>query len=153
WVAIGWPAEHGGRDASFTEQLLFHLESSERRVPGAVGRIGLNLCGPTIVRHGTPGQPARFLPPMRAGAEGWCQGFSEPDAGSDLASLRTRGVIDGDEMVITGQKVWTSGAHYADWMFGLVRTDPAAEKHEGISFVLIPMSAPGLTVRPIKQIS
>jgi alkylation response protein AidB-like acyl-CoA dehydrogenase len=153
WVAIGWPKEFGGRAASFVEQLLFHLESNDRNVPGPVGRIGIALCGPTLIHHGTPEQKQRFLPPLRAGREIWCQGFSEPDAGSDLASLRTKGVVDGDDLLITGQKVWTSGAHYADWMFALVRTDPDAPKHEGISFVLVPMDATGVSVRPIKQIS
>ena len=153
FVAIGWPEEHGGRSAGFVEQYLYHRENARRRAPGPVGRIGLTLCGPTLIVHGTAEQQERFLPPMRSGEHIWCQGFSEPDAGSDLASLRTRGIIDGDELVISGQKVWTSGAQFADWMFALVRTDPDAPKHEGISFVLVPMSQPGITVRPIKQIS
>jgi alkylation response protein AidB-like acyl-CoA dehydrogenase len=153
FVAIGWPREHGGRDAGFVEQFIYHQEAARRRAPGPVGRIGLTLCGPTLIAHGTTQQQERFLPAMRSGEHIWCQGFSEPGAGSDLAGLRTRGVVDGDQLVISGQKVWTSGAQYADWMFALVRTDPQAPKHQGISFVLVPMDHPGVTVSPIKQIS
>ncbi len=153
WAAISWPAAFGGREANARQQLLFYLISAERRVPPLAGRIGLNLCGTTLIAHGTPEQQQRFLPPMLDGTEVWCQGFSEPGAGSDLASLRTRGVLDGDHLVITGQKIWTSGAHLADWMFALVRTDPDARKRDGISFVLVPMDAEGVDVRPIRQIS
>jgi alkylation response protein AidB-like acyl-CoA dehydrogenase len=153
WAAISWPPEFGGRAATARQQLLYYLISAERRVPPLAGRIGLNLCGPTLIAHGTPEQQQRFLPPMLDGREVWCQGFSEPGAGSDLAALRTRGVIDGDELVISGQKIWTSGAHLSDWMFALVRTDPAAPKRHGISFVLVPMTAVGVEVRPIRQIS
>jgi alkylation response protein AidB-like acyl-CoA dehydrogenase len=153
WAALTWPPEVGGRAATARQQLLFFLTSAERRVPPLAGRIGLNLCGPTLIAHGTPEQQQRFLPPMLDGTEVWCQGFSEPGAGSDLASLRTRGEIDGDELVITGQKIWTSGAQVADWMFALVRTDPDAPKRHGISFVLVPMTAKGVDIRPIRQIS
>lgn len=153
WAAITWPEQFGGRAATARQQLLFYLTSAERRVPPLAGRIGLNLCGPTLIAHGSPEQQQRFLPPMLDGAEVWCQGFSEPGAGSDLASLRTRGVIDGDDLVITGQKIWTSGAQLSDWMFALVRTDPDAPKRRGISFVLVPMAADGVDVRPIRQIS
>jgi alkylation response protein AidB-like acyl-CoA dehydrogenase len=153
WAAITWPPEFGGRAATVRQQLIFYLTSAERRVPPLAGRIGLNLCGPTLIAHGTPEQQERFLPPMLDGRHLWCQGFSEPGAGSDLASLRTRGVVDGDSLVITGQKIWTSGAAHADWMFALVRTDPDAPKRRGISFVLVPMTADGVEVRPIRQIS
>lgn len=153
WVAIGWPVEHGGRAATPLQQLLYLTEVGARRAPSVIGSIGLNLCGPTLIAHGTPEQQARYLPPMRRGDELWAQGFSEPEAGSDLASLRTRGVVDGDELVITGQKIWTTGAHLADWLFALVRTDPSAPKREGISFVLVPLDARGIEVRPIRQIS
>ncbi|MEO7005544.1 MAG: acyl-CoA dehydrogenase family protein [Terrimesophilobacter sp.] len=153
WAAITWPPQFGGRAATPRQQLLFYLTSAERRVPPLAGRIGLNLCGPTLMAHGTPEQRQRFLPPMLDGTEVWCQGFSEPGAGSDLASLRTRGSIDGDDLVITGQKIWTSGAQVSDWMFALVRTDPDAAKRRGISFVLVPMAADGVDVRPIRQIS
>jgi alkylation response protein AidB-like acyl-CoA dehydrogenase len=152
WVAIHWPAEHGGRGASLMEQVVYHTELASRRAPALIGHIGLSICGPTIIVHGTQEQQDRFLAPMRSGAHIWCEGFSEPDAGSDLAGLRTRGELDGDELVLNGQKIWTSGAEIADWMFALVRTDPEAPKREGISFVLVPMDAPGLTVRPIRQI-
>jgi len=153
WAAITWPPEFGGRQATARQQLIFYLTSAERRVPPLAGRIGLNLCGPTLVAHGTSEQQQTFLPPMLDGRHVWCQGFSEPGAGSDLASLRTRGVIDGDSLLITGQKIWTSGAQHADWMFALVRTDPDAPKRRGISFVLVPMTADGVDVRPIRQIS
>lgn len=153
WAAITWPSHFGGRAATARQQLIFYLTSAERRVPPLAGRIGLNLCGPTLIAHGTPEQQQLFLPPMLDGQQVWCQGFSEPGAGSDLASLRTRGVVDGDSLVITGQKIWTSGAQHADWMFALVRTDPDAPKRRGISFVLVPMTADGVEVRPIRQIS
>jgi len=152
WVAIHWPPEFGGRDATLMEQVVYHTELALRKVPALIGHIGLSLCGPTIMVHGTPEQRTRFLAPMRSGEHIWCEGFSEPDAGSDLASLKTRGVIDGDELVVNGQKIWTSGAEIADWMFALVRTDPDAPKRHGISFVLVPMDAAGLDVRPIRQI-
>lgn len=152
WVAIHWPEEFGGRNASVEEQIAYHAELAHRGVPRPLGHIGLNLCGPTLIRHGSEWQRQRFLLPMLLGEEIWCEGFSEPGAGSDLAALRTRGRIDSDELVIDGQKTWTTGAHYAEWMFALVRTDPAAPKHGGISFVLIPMDAPGVSVRPIERI-
>lgn len=153
YAAIGWPEQFGGRAATTTQQLLYYLALGQHRASPATGRIGLNLCGPTLISHGTPEQQEQFLGPMLRGEHLWCQGFSEPGAGSDLASLRTRGVIEGDDLVITGQKIWTSGADRADWMFALVRTDPAAPKRDGISFVLVPMDADGVEVRPIKQIS
>jgi len=153
WVAIHWPEEFGGRGATLEEQVAYHATIARRRPPMLIGNTGVSLCGPTIIRHGTPEQQQRFLAPMLTGEELWCEGFSEPEAGSDLAGLRTRGVVDGDELVITGQKIWTSGATIADWMFALVRTDPDAAKRDGISFVLVPMDAPGLEVRPIRQIS
>ncbi|MEB3071469.1 acyl-CoA dehydrogenase family protein [[Mycobacterium] vasticus] len=153
WAAITWPSEFGGRNATARQQLLFYLTSADRRVPPLAGRIGLNLCGPTLIAHGTPEQRQRFLSPMLDGRHVWCQGFSEPGAGSDLASLRTRGVIDGDDLLITGQKIWTSGAQQSDWMFALVRTDPDAPKRHGISFVLVPMNADGVDIRPIRQMS
>jgi len=153
WAAIGWPTEFGGRAATSRQQLIFYLASAERRVPPLAGGVGINLCGPTLIAHGTPQQQQRYLRPMLDGREVWCQGFSEPGAGSDLASLRTRAVIDGSDLVVTGQKVWTSGAQDSDWMFALVRTDADAPKRKGISFVLIPMAADGVDVRPIRQIS
>ncbi len=153
YAAINWPKRFGGQSATTTQQLAYFLTMGEHRAGPPTGRIGLNLCGPTLIAHGTEAQQQRFLGPMLRGEHIWCQGFSEPGAGSDLASLRTRAVVDGDDLVISGQKIWTSGADRADWMFALVRTDPTAPKRDGISFVLIPMSAPGVEVRPIKQIS
>ena len=153
WAAIAWPEEFGGRAATFTQQLLFHGELARRRLPGPVGRTGLSILGPTLMVHGSAQQREEVLPRLRRGDDLWCQGFSEPEAGSDLANLRTTAVADGDELVINGQKIWTSGAREADAVFALVRTDPAAPKREGISYVLVPLSAPGVTVRPIRQIS
>jgi alkylation response protein AidB-like acyl-CoA dehydrogenase len=153
WAAITWPKEYGGRAATPRQQLAFHLTCAQRRVPPMIGRQGVALCGSTLIAHGTAVQRDRFLPSMLDGRDIWCQGFSEPGAGSDLASLRTRADIYGDELVITGQKIWTSGAQYSDWMFALVRTDPAAPKRQGISYVLIPLSADGVEVRPIRQLS
>ncbi len=153
YAAITWPAEHGGRDATFTEQLIFHTEMARRRLPTVPGRTGLSILGPTLMAHGSEEQRATVLPRLRRGDDLWCQGFSEPEAGSDLASLRTFGAIDGNELVISGQKIWTSGAREADAMFALVRTDRDVPKRDGISYVLIPMTAPGVTVRPIAQIS
>ena len=153
YAAIGWPEQYGGRAATTTQQLVYFLTMGQHRAAPPTGRIGLNLCGPTLMSHGTTEQREAFLRPMLHGEHVWCQGFSEPGAGSDLASLRTRAQLDGDHLVVTGQKIWTSGADRADWMFALVRTDPAAPKRDGISFVLIPMDAPGVEVRPIKQIS
>jgi alkylation response protein AidB-like acyl-CoA dehydrogenase len=152
WIAIHWPEEFGGRSATVEQQIAYHAELARRGVPRPLGHIGLNLCGPTLIRHGSEWQRQRFLEPMLFGDEIWCEGFSEPGAGSDLAGLRTTGRIEGDELVIDGQKTWTTGAHYSQWMFALVRTDPGAPKHEGISFVLVPMDAPGVTVRPIERI-
>ncbi|PQP21975.1 acyl-CoA dehydrogenase family protein [Rhodococcus opacus] len=152
WIAIHWPAEFGGRGATMDQQIAYHAELARRGVPRPLGHIGLNLCGPTIIRHGTDAQRERFLRPMLDGDEIWCEGFSEPGAGSDLAGLRTRGRIEGDELVITGQKTWNTGGHYSQWMFALVRTDPDAPKHQGLSFVLLPMDSPGITVRPIERI-
>jgi len=152
WVAIHWPREYGGREATLLEQVVYHTELARQKVPPLVGHIGLSLCGPTIMVHGTDEQRERFLAPMRSGEHIWCEGFSEPDAGSDLAGLKTRGEIDGDELVLNGQKIWTSGAEIADWMFALVRTDPDAPKRHGISFVLVPMDADGIEIRPIRQI-
>ncbi|MGW2276226.1 acyl-CoA dehydrogenase [Streptomyces yangpuensis] len=154
YAGLHWPVDTGGRGATPTQHLIF-LEETERAGAPYVGAnfVGLLHAGPTIAAEGTAGQRARWLPPVLRGDEVWCQGFSEPDAGSDLASLRTRAVRDGDDYVITGSKIWTSHAEVADWCELLVRTDPAAPKHRGISWLAMPMDAPGVTVRPLRTLA
>jgi alkylation response protein AidB-like acyl-CoA dehydrogenase len=147
WLAPAWPKKYGGADMSVLEQFVLSQELTEAGAP--TSRQMLNLVGPTIMLHGTDDQKAEHLPPMLRGEVAWCQGFSEPGSGSDLASLQTRAVRDGDDYVINGQKIWTSGAHRADWMFILTRTDPDAPKHRGISYLLLDMKSPGVTVRPL----
>lgn len=150
WVGIHWPREVGGRGLSAQHHLAFNEELSRARAPQPVGSIGLEVVGPTILKYGTQAQQDRFIPPLLAGDEVWCQGFSEPEAGSDLASLRTSASLDGDELVITGHKIWTSWATDADWCALLVRTDKDAPKpHSGISYVLVDMRSPGVTIAPI----
>ncbi len=154
WVGIGWPKEYGGRDLPVTQLLVFNEEYARAGGPGRTGFFGEQLLGPTLMAFGTDTQKQRFLPPILRADEYWCQGFSEPDAGSDLANVKTTAVRDGDEWVINGQKVWTSLGHLADWIFVVCRTDPAAaKKHEGISFLLCPVDQPGVEMRPIKQIT
>jgi alkylation response protein AidB-like acyl-CoA dehydrogenase len=153
FVGIDWPAEFGGRGASLLEQIILYEEMSRAQAPQPINRGGLSMLGPTLMKHGTRAQQAQHLSRILTGEEIWCQGFSEPNAGSDLANLATRAVREGDHYVITGQKVWTSMAHVSDWGFFLVRTDPAAPKHKGISFVLIDMKTPGITIRPLRQIT
>lgn len=154
YAGLHWPVDAGGRGATPTQHLIF-LEETERAGAPYVGAnfVGLLHAGPTIAAEGTAEQRARWLPPVLRGDEVWCQGFSEPDAGSDLASLRTRAVRDGDDYVITGSKIWTSHAEVADWCELLVRTDPAAAKHRGISWLAMPMDAPGVTVRPLRTLA
>jgi alkylation response protein AidB-like acyl-CoA dehydrogenase len=153
WTGIGWPVECGGRGASIAHQVIFNEEYVRARAPGRVSILGEGLIGPTIIQYGTPAQKERFLPPILAGTELWCQGYSEPDAGSDLANVQTRAVLDGDEWVITGQKVWTSLAHQADWSFVVCRTEPGSVRHRGLSYLLVPMDQPGVEVRPITQLT
>ena len=149
WVGLSWPKQYGGRGANFMQQVIFDEEYVRARAPVLPGASGLNLLGPSLIHWGTEEQKRRHLPRILNADELWCQGFSEPDAGGDLASLRTRAVDHGDYFVVNGQKVWTSGAHFADWCFLLVRTDPAAPKHHGISYLLVDMKTPGITVRPL----
>ncbi len=153
WTCLGWPAEHGGRDASLEEQVVFHEEYARAAAPARVSHVGEELLGPTLIALGTPAQRARFLPPIKRVEELWCQGYSEPGAGSDLASVSTAAVRDGDEWVITGQKVWTSLAHVAQWCFALTRTSPGSRRHAGLSYLLVPMDQPGVQVRPIEQLT
>jgi alkylation response protein AidB-like acyl-CoA dehydrogenase len=153
WTCIGWPKEHGGRGATLNEQVIFHEEYARARAPGRLGHIGETLLGPTLIAFGSEAQKKRFLPPIVRGEEFWCQGYSEPNAGSDLANVQTRAERVGNEWVITGQKTWTSLAHCANWCFVLCRTDPAAPKHKGLSYILVPMQQATIEVRPIVQLS
>ena len=153
WSAPTWPTEYGGGGLDNAEYMALIQELRRLRAPVPFGGMGLSLIGPTLLELGTPEQKSRHLPPIVRGEVNWCQGYSEPSSGSDLASLRTRAVDNGDHFVINGQKIWTSGAQVADWMFALVRTDPDVPKHEGISFVLLTMRQPGVTVKPIRLIS
>ncbi len=153
WTCVGWPKEYGGRGANLEEQVAFHEEYALADAPARVGHIGEQLLGPTLIAFGTPAQRARFLPRIVAVDELWCQGYSEPDAGSDLANVRTRAERDGDSWVVTGQKVWTSGAHEADWCFVVARTEPGSTRHHGLSYLLVPLDAPGVEIRPIVQLT
>jgi alkylation response protein AidB-like acyl-CoA dehydrogenase len=153
WTCIGWPTEYGGRGASITEQVIFNEEYVRAAAPGRVSILGEGLLGPTLIHYGSPEQKARFLPPIVRGEELWCQGYSEPDAGSDLANVKTRAFLDGDEWVVTGQKVWTSLAQQADWCFVVCRTDPESSRHKGLSYLLVPMDQPGVEIRPITQLT
>ena len=153
WTCLGWPAEHGGRGATVTQQVIFHEEYARAGAPARVSIIGEELLGPTLIAFGSPEQQERFLPPIKNVTELWCQGYSEPGAGSDLASVSTRAALDGTNWVVTGQKVWTSGAREADWCFVLARTEPGSQRHSGLSYLLVPMDQPGVTVRPIRQLT
>jgi alkylation response protein AidB-like acyl-CoA dehydrogenase len=153
WTPLSWPREHGGRGASLTQQLIFHEEYARAAAPARVSHIGEQLLGPTMIEFGTAEQQRRFLPKIASVAELWCQGFSEPGAGSDLASLSTSARLDGGLWKITGQKVWTSLAHVADWCFVLARTQPGSTRSAGLSLLLVPMRQPGITVRPIRQLT
>ena len=149
WVAPSWPKEYGGLALSHVEQLIFNEEMANANAPIGYSSIGVGWAGPTIIVYGTDEQKERFLNPITSGEVMWCQGFSEPNAGSDLANIQTRAVRDGDDYVINGQKIWTSGAHYADWMILIARTDQEAPKHKGISYFLVDMKTPGLTTSPL----
>jgi alkylation response protein AidB-like acyl-CoA dehydrogenase len=153
WTCIGWPEEYGGRGATLTQQVIFHEEYARAGGPGRLGHIGEGLLGPTLIAFGSEDQKRRFLPSIVRGEEIWCQGYSEPNAGSDLANVQTRARLENDEWVIHGQKVWTSWAQWADWCFVLCRTDPEVAKHKGISYLLVPMRQEGIEIRPIVQIT
>ncbi|HVM41135.1 MAG TPA: acyl-CoA dehydrogenase family protein [Acidimicrobiia bacterium] len=150
WIGLGWPKEVGGRGCSVIEEVIFNEEYAKAGAPGRVSFFGEGLLGPTIVALGTPEQKQRFLPGILKATEFWCQGYSEPNAGSDLGGVQTRAVLDGDEWVINGQKIWTTYAHHADWIFAVVRTDPEAPKHKGISYLLVPLDQEGVEVRGIR---
>jgi acyl-CoA dehydrogenase len=153
WTCLGWPAEHGGRGATLAQQVIFHEEYARSGAPTRVGYLGEELLGPTLIAFGTPEQQRRFLPAIKAVDELWCQGYSEPGAGSDLAAVATSAALDGGEWVITGQKTWTSLAHVADWCFLLARTQAGSRRSEGLSYLLVPMRQSGITVRPIRQLT
>ena len=153
WIGLGWPEEDGGRGLPWRQQVIFHEEYARAAAPARVGHIGEQLIGPTLLTFGTAEQKARFLPGIAAGTELWCQGYSEPGAGSDLAGLRTRASLGDGEWRIDGQKIWTSLAHVADWCFLLARTEPGSARHRGLSCLLVPVRQPGIEIRPITQIT
>jgi alkylation response protein AidB-like acyl-CoA dehydrogenase len=153
WACITWPKEYGGRGATAIQSVIWNQEESRYKVPPNAFAIGQGMLGPTIMVHGTEEQKQRYLRPMLRGEEIWCQLFSEPSAGSDLAGLRTSAVRDGDDWLINGQKIWTTGAQYCKWGMIVTRTDPAAEKHKGITYFIVDMQSPGIEIRPIKQIN
>jgi acyl-CoA dehydrogenase len=153
WTCLGWPVEHGGRGASVTQQVIFHEEYARAGAPTRVNHLGEELLGPTLIAFGTPEQQARFLPKIKSVQELWCQGYSEPGAGSDLAAVSTTATLVGGAWSVTGQKVWTSFAHLADWCFVVARTDPGSKRHHGLSYLLIPMKQDGVEVRPIQQLT
>lgn len=155
WIGLGWPSAYGGRGLSISQQVIFYEEYARAGGPGRMGHIGEGLIGPTLVAFGSDEQRARFLPGILEGREFWCQGYSEPGAGSDLAAVKTRARFDeaSGKWLINGQKVWTSLAHESDWCFVLARTDPDSRGHHGLSFLLVPMDQPGIKVQPIQQIT
>lgn len=155
WAGLSWPREFGGRGAGLVEQAIYAEELARAEAPEPLGWVGIDLIGPTIIQHGRDDQRSRFLPPILNGQEIWCQGFSEPDAGSDLASLKTRAVLDErrDEFIVTGQKTWCSWADVSDWCMLLVRTNSQEPRHRGVSALIVDMRSPGVSVRPLRQIT
>ncbi|MEU0464893.1 acyl-CoA dehydrogenase family protein [Amycolatopsis sp. NPDC006131] len=153
WTCVGWPSEFGGRGLSLEEQVAFHEEYAASGAPARVNHIGEQLLGPTLIAFGTPEQRARFLPKIVAVEELWCQGYSEPGAGSDLAAVSTSAELREGEWVVNGQKIWTSLAHVADWCFVLARTERGSQRHRGLSYLLVPLRQAGVTVRPIQQLT
>jgi len=153
WSCIGWPAAYGGRDASLAEQVVFAEEYARARAPSRIGHIGVELAGPTLLAFGSEAQKQRFLPDIAHGRAIWCQGYSEPNAGSDLANVRTRARLENGRWVLHGQKIWTSMGLFADWAFVVCRTAEGSQGSRGLSFLLVPMRQPGITVRPIRQMT
>ncbi|GAA3816886.1 acyl-CoA dehydrogenase family protein [Amycolatopsis tucumanensis] len=153
WTCVGWPSEFGGRGLSLEEQVAFHEEYAASGAPARVNHIGEQLLGPTLIAFGTPEQQTRFLPKIVAVEELWCQGYSEPGAGSDLAAVSTSAELRDGEWVVNGQKIWTSLAHVADWCFVLARTERGSQRHRGLSYLLVPLRQAGVTVRPIQQLT
>jgi acyl-CoA dehydrogenase len=153
WIGIGWPKEFGGRALPLSQQVVFHEEYVRAGGPGRLGHIGEQLLAPTLMAFGTPEQQRRFLPGILAGTEYWAQGYSEPNAGSDLANVQTRARLEGDSWVIDGQKTWTSWAHESDWAFVVARCEPGSQRHHGLVMLLVPLHQPGVTIRPIRQIT
>ena len=155
WLCVGWPEEYGGRGLSINQQVIFNEEYARAGGPGHMGHIGEGLAGPTIIAFGTEEQKQRFLPGIANGTEYWCQGYSEPSAGSDLANVKTKAALNESigQWEISGQKVWTSLAHESDWCFVIARTEPGSKAHKGLSFLLVPMNQPGIEVRPIEQLT
>jgi len=153
WAGVAWPKEYGGRGAPVIEQVIYHEEMARAQAPPMANVLGLGIIGPTIISRGTDAQKKRYLANILSGDEIWCQGFSEPNAGSDLAALRTEARLDGEDFVINGHKVWTSYGLFADWNALLVRTDPEAPKHKGLTYILVDMHSPGVTVRPLRQMT
>ena len=153
WACLHWPKEYGGRGSTPIERVIWGQEASKYRIPGGFFEIGQGMAGPVLMMYANEEQKKRYLPPMAKGEEVWCQLFSEPGAGSDLAGLKTKSVLEGDTWTINGQKIWTSGAHYCDYGILVTRSDPSAQKHKGLTYFFLDMKSPGVEVRPIKQIS
>ena len=153
WIGLSWPRSLGGRELPLLRQVIFYEEYARAGGPGRIDHMGENLVAPTLIAFGSEEQKRRFLPPIRAGEVIWCQGYSEPNAGSDLANVQTRARLEGDEWVIDGQKVWTSWAEFADWCFVVARCDPDSQRHKGLVYLLVPMHQPGIELRPILQMT
>jgi alkylation response protein AidB-like acyl-CoA dehydrogenase len=153
YAGVAWPLEYGGRGLSLIESMIIHEEMAQAKAPDLINVIALNMAGPTIIHHGTEEQKARYLRPMLTAEEIWCQGFSEPNSGSDLASLQTRAVADGDDFIVNGQKVWTTLGHVARWCILLTRTGSAEEKHSGLTYLIVDMESPGVEVKPLVQMT
>ncbi|MGH3308783.1 MAG: acyl-CoA dehydrogenase family protein, partial [Nocardioides sp.] len=153
WTCVGWPTEYGGRGLGLMQQVIFHEEYARADAPNRVNHLGEELLGPTLIAFGSDAQKERFLPGIRAVEELWCQGYSEPGAGSDLANVQTKARLDGEEWVVDGQKVWTSNAQDAAWIFVLARTESGSTRHHGLSFLLVPLDQEGVEIRPIEQLT